>query len=181
MGNTFDPENFLRTVRNLFEKIVDHETHNSDLAIPYVYTLEDIAFSHMLRFRTEIIDWLTTPGRCPISRSNAHVSCLRPTPTQQHIYRSMSQCYSTTVNVQPSTVVHEEQPSELSYSLDNRYQREQSYVSHTLHRPIRSNITALSGFLGYFSLGMASITARSPCIGMNGWILWIFLRQVGQV
>lgn len=56
LGNAFDPENFLRTVRDLFEKIADHEAHNSNPAIPYEYTLEDIAFSHMLRSRTEIID-----------------------------------------------------------------------------------------------------------------------------
>lgn len=56
MGIAFDPETFLRTVRDLFEKIADHEARNLDSTIPYEYTLEDIAFSHMLRSRTEIID-----------------------------------------------------------------------------------------------------------------------------
>ncbi len=42
----------------LYEKIADHEARELDPAIPYKieYMLEDIAFSHMLRSRTETIN-----------------------------------------------------------------------------------------------------------------------------
>ena len=55
-GSAFDPPKFLLAVRDLYEKIADHEARDLNPAIPYEYTLEDMAFSKMLRSRTEIID-----------------------------------------------------------------------------------------------------------------------------
>lgn len=48
-GNTFDPTRFLLAVRDLYEKVADHEIHNPGIA--FEYSLEDQAFSRMLQAR----------------------------------------------------------------------------------------------------------------------------------
>lgn len=75
-GSAFDPPNFLLAVRDLYEKIADHEVHNP--GIPFEYNLEDQAFSRMLQARAITSDdhtyfWLYD---LPFTTGSAHESLI---------------------------------------------------------------------------------------------------------
>ncbi|KAF8178001.1 hypothetical protein BJ912DRAFT_1146430 [Pholiota molesta] len=53
-GKSFDPATFLITVRDLYQKVIDHTVRNPNTAVEYM--LEDEAFSRMLASRTTCID-----------------------------------------------------------------------------------------------------------------------------